>query len=358
MRIGIITHYDVHNHGAILQLNALIRVLQHFGHTAHALQFEKNYDFLGVKYKDKYNISFRSLPIYINYLSQNGLKRTLYNIKKRKILEHFKKDNALVGEYYSQTDVDTVIIGSDETFALHSGPTPVFFGHALSCKNIITYAPSFGPTTFDDIVAKGCSAFVRSGIENISALSVRDKNSFDVLQRLTGKSPTMVCDPVILYGYQEELKNMLPVKLPPYILIYAYDNNMNDPEEVGRIKSYAKKRNLKIVSAGFYHHWCDYNINVGLTELLNYFRCAEGVVTDTFHGSVLSLITNAQFAVLTRNNTNKLCNLLEEYSLMQRIFNKVPLEKIFEEQIDYSIVNEELKKRREESMAFLLDALS
>ena len=27
MKIGIITHYDVHNHGALLQLNALIRIL-------------------------------------------------------------------------------------------------------------------------------------------------------------------------------------------------------------------------------------------------------------------------------------------------------------------------------------------
>lgn len=28
MKYGIITHYDVHNHGAVLQLNALINCLQ------------------------------------------------------------------------------------------------------------------------------------------------------------------------------------------------------------------------------------------------------------------------------------------------------------------------------------------
>ena len=28
MKIGIITHYDVHNHGALLQLNALVQVLR------------------------------------------------------------------------------------------------------------------------------------------------------------------------------------------------------------------------------------------------------------------------------------------------------------------------------------------
>ena len=30
--IGIITHYDVHNHGALLQLNALVKTLQREEH--------------------------------------------------------------------------------------------------------------------------------------------------------------------------------------------------------------------------------------------------------------------------------------------------------------------------------------
>ena len=42
MDIGIITHYDVHNHGALLQLNALCKVLKKMGYEATALRFEKN----------------------------------------------------------------------------------------------------------------------------------------------------------------------------------------------------------------------------------------------------------------------------------------------------------------------------
>ena len=57
MKIGIITHYDVHNHGAILQMNALIKVLrQKFNADAHALQFDENYDFLGRELKAKYDV--------------------------------------------------------------------------------------------------------------------------------------------------------------------------------------------------------------------------------------------------------------------------------------------------------------
>ena len=89
MKFGIITHYDVHNHGALLQLNALIQVLADKGIEAYALQFDKNYDFLGIKLKSKYNISIKSIPFYLNYLKEQGVKKTLFNIKKRKILERF-----------------------------------------------------------------------------------------------------------------------------------------------------------------------------------------------------------------------------------------------------------------------------
>ena len=65
MKIGIITHYDVHNHGALLQLNALIQVLKkEFNAEAKALQYDKNYDFLGVELKAKYVLSFKSIKIY------------------------------------------------------------------------------------------------------------------------------------------------------------------------------------------------------------------------------------------------------------------------------------------------------
>lgn len=55
MKYGIITHYDVHNHGAILQMNALIKVLKRdFNIDAQALRFDKNYDFMGRALKAKY----------------------------------------------------------------------------------------------------------------------------------------------------------------------------------------------------------------------------------------------------------------------------------------------------------------
>ena len=56
-KVGIITHYDVHNHGAHLQLYALVKCLAKLGYEAKALRFQKNYDFMGgAEAGKKYNV--------------------------------------------------------------------------------------------------------------------------------------------------------------------------------------------------------------------------------------------------------------------------------------------------------------
>lgn len=355
MKYGIITHYDVHNHGALLQLNALIKVLNQYHIEAEALQFDKNYDFLGVGLKSKYNISVRSFGVYSRYLLEHGIKRTLFNLKKKQLLDAFKVREYLTGRYYTAyPELDAVIIGSDEVFALHTGPTPVFWGHGCPTQKVFSYAGCFGPTTLEDIKRLHCEAFVRSGLECMVGLGMRDRNSMDIVRKLVTKDPVLVVDPVILYGYAAEINSFQPVGLPAYLLVYAYDNHMNTPEEISMIKEYAGKHHLRIVSAGFYHGWADYNLNADPVALLRYFKYARCVVTDTFHGSVMSIITHRNVAVKLRGNANKLQNLLEEYKLTERIIDNVHgLDDIFGKDIDYSSVCDEVSRRRDASLDYL-----
>lgn len=355
MKFGIITHYDVHNHGAILQLNALKEFFAARGIEAQALQFDKNYDFMGLELKAKYNISVKSFGIYTRYLFEQGPAKALFNYRKRLILNDFKHKHDLIGSFYSKApDMDATVIGSDEVFALHTGPTPCFFGHACPGKKVFVYAGSFGPTNYEDIEKRRCMALIKSGLENMAGVSVRDENSFNIVTRLLGHEPSLVCDPVFLYGYENERAAFKRINLPPYLLVYAYDNRMNDPSEVEKIKEFARSHKLEIVSPGFYHAWCDRNIHVDPIELLNYFACASCIITDTFHGSVMSILTHGNFAVIPRSNGNKLLNLLSEYGLSDRITpNMLNLSDLFSEKIDFVRVDRELSRRRAVSAAYL-----
>lgn len=355
IKYGIITHYDVLNHGAMLQLNAMIKVLNAHHIDAQALQFEKNYDFMDRKLKSKYKVGIGSIFIYLKFLKERGLRNFLFLYKKTKLQNRFKTEQNLIGPFYSECgDLDGVVIGSDEVFALHTGPTPVFFGHALPSKKVFAYAGCFGPTTYEDVEKKNCRAFVESGLKSMSGLAMRDQNSIEIAESLTGIKPELVCDPVILYGYEKEIAvGVRPLK-EKYMVIYAYDQRMNETKEVEAIRVFAKKRNLKIVSPGFYHGWVDKNVNPSYDNILSWFKYAEYVVTDTFHGAVMSLITNREMAVKVRDNGNKLVNLLNEYGLADRLIDESwSLDNIFAKPIDWIYTNKQIEERRQKSLDYL-----
>lgn len=359
--VGIITHYDVHNHGALLQLTALIRVLANKGIQAEALKFDKNYDFLGHSLKSKYEVSLKSVGHYVKFLKDRGFGSLIYNYRKHRCLNEYRNSQNLIGEYYCDAkDIDAVIIGSDEVFALHTGPTPVFFGHGLPTDKVVSYAGSFGPTTTESIDSLNCRAFVSSGLASMKGITVRDANSAKVIRDLTGKDATIVVDPVLLYGFIHEIEQLQRPTNEKYLLVYAYDNRMNNAEEVDYIKSYARKKGLKIVSPGFYHAWVDKNINVDPINLLAWFKFAYEVITDTFHGSVMSIITESKFITKTRRENHlKLSNLLNEYQLSNRILTDWNnIEAIITPEIDYTTVNKEVTRRREESLQELNNLLA
>lgn len=217
MTYGIITHYDVLNHGAVLQLRALQRVLERdFGITAQALRYDKNYDFMGRALKAKYEPSLRSAGIYLKFLRQRGARSFLFEWRKQRLFARYKRERRLVGAYYSECPpLAGCVVGSDEVFALHTGPTPALFGHALPSGKVFAYAGSFGPTTLADIDRLGCRGLVRGGLEGMQGIGLRDRNSLDIATTLVGHTDRIrrVCDPVLLYGYRDEIAQFTPPKL-------------------------------------------------------------------------------------------------------------------------------------------------
>jgi hypothetical protein len=358
MKIGIITHYNVHNHGALLQLYALKTVLENENNNVRALTFKKNFDFMEGGIDKKYDISIKSLAWYFSYVCKIGLKRTFFNVRKKYILDQFKKP--LIGEYYSRAkNLDAVFIGSDEVFSIEAGVNPFFFGIGIPCSNIYTYAACCGPTDLQMIKQKRMEKLIKAGLEDIKKISVRDKNTYDIVKSVIDKPVELVCDPVILYGYTDEIEKAERKIKADYLLVYAYDNNMNNPEETKKIIDFAHKRNLKVISVGFHHKWCDKCVDGSPIDILGYFKYAKYVVTDTFHGSVMSLITNANFAAKIRGNKNKLHDLLVRFNLSERIVeNFNTIESILDTEIDYKPVNDVVSKMRKSSMEYLKGCLS
>lgn len=357
MRIGILTYYGVHSHGAVLQANALKSVLERMGHEVCFVTFERNYDYIPADQVRKYKISIASIPFYVKYLIKKGPANILYNLNKSKILNAYRSSQFVMGPRYNEFAGDAVIVGSDEVFSLEIGLNPFMYGNGLQTQRIISYAACFGPTTLDDIEKKNVTELISDGLKKFNYLSARDMNTKEIAETLSGKYVDLVCDPVILYGYEKEMSEFVP-KEKNYILVYSYDRNMNSSYETKTIKSYAKTMGLKTIAIGYPHGWCDANVNATPNELIGYIKNAKLVITDTFHGSVLSIICNQKFVVKLRGNQNKLGYLLEEYGLSHRIVSDFhDIKKIATENINYDEVNALMAEKRSHSLAYLENAL-
>lgn len=358
MKVGILTHYNVNNQGAQLQMIAMHNWLKDLGHDPVILTYEKNFDFLEGE-KEKNSGSLRAFPYYIRYyLLEKGFGLTLFNT--RKVLCHRKAREKFSFAPHNASGCDAIVIGSDEVYSLDVGCNPMMYGHNLGGVRAIAYAPAFGRTTRQVMDERNCTELIREGLSSMAYLSARDTHTQTLVRELTGREVPLVCDPVLLYkgGYETAHK---PIG-KPYLVVYAYDSHMTDPAEIAAIRSYAKKHGLITISLGTYHGWCDRNVVCDAESWYGYFAEAECVITDTFHGSVVAMKNHCNVAVFIRESINafKLRSLLAETGLEDRRLEAVTegnLEQVLSQAINYAEVDRRINRMTEASERYLKSAL-
>lgn len=364
MKVGILTHYNVNNQGAQLQMLALQSFIKELGHEVFVLTYDKNFDFVSDDIKKRNIITLKSFPyIFKEFLLKKGFKQTYFNYKKYSINKKFRRENFKYTSYDSSL-IDCVVIGSDEVFSNEVGCNNMMYGHGINAKRIVSYAPSFGQTNIDDIKKRNLYELISSGLKKFDYISARDENTFNIISEMTETVPVMVCDPVLLYDFSQLRENIKikPIK-KPYLIVYGYDKNFTNKKEIKAIKKYAKSKNLITVSVGTYHKWCDRNINCDCLQWLKYFENCEEIITDTFHGTILSVISNKPMAVLIRNqiNQNKLTHLTKSLKIQDRLIEEISYENLhncFNKKINFKSINNNLNKYRATSIGFLKNCLT
>lgn len=125
-----------------------------------------------------------------------------------------------------------------------------------------------------------------------------------------------------------------------------------------KIRAHANSKGLKIYCIGGVQDACDKFIDCNPFQVIAYFQHADCVVTDTFHGTILSVITHRQFASVVRKtgygNAEKMTDLLARLRLSDRIVDD--LDKVgdkVEEPIDYEQVDEIIQIERERSYKYV-----
>ena len=104
--------------------------------------------------------------------------------------------------------------------------------------------------------------------------------------------------------------------------------------------------------------------DVDAIDFINLLRHASYVITDSFHGTVFSILFHKQFSVFYRvdlsdpkSTHSRIQGLLSTYGLEDRLCETGILYKK-DNRIDYNSVDEKMNRLREESIAFFRKGLS
>lgn len=110
---------------------------------------------------------------------------------------------------------------------------------------------------------------------------------------------------------------------------------------------------MKIISILEEFPWCDESPSVTPFEMLNYFQKAELIITDTFHGTIFSIIFNKNFIITSCHNT-KVVDLTKEVTLSDRILSEqYEISELAEKPIDYESINLLIEYKRKISKEFI-----
>lgn len=356
MRIGILSMQHVRNYGSFLQAYALKTTLESFGHQCEFVDIKQGKPLPGLERNMKYLVGM-AIKRYFNW---DAIVTSLGRMKYQKLYyERFDKEYLPELGIHKHTfnEYDLVVIGSDEVFNFNQhttyGFTTQLYGDVNNAKKVVSYAGSFGTTIIDVVDKFGVRDVLVNSLRRMAAISVRDDNSFNVVKNLLGKEPSYNIDPVLMFDYQ---KYAIEPHEKDYIVVYSYPNRIKGKEEINAIKRFAKEKGKKLISICFYFPWCDETVIPHPFEVLGYMKNANYVITDTFHGCVMSIKFNKQFVALVRDsNRQKMSSLLNQFGLGDRMCEEFKdLPNRIDKTIDYDTVNEQIAKETNNSIQYLL----
>ena len=357
-KIGIMTMHRIRNYGSFMQAYALKKNIEDLGYSCVFIDY--NYEKSLIEKKKNKLISllkkvFRNINIF-KYINTHIVINKFEKMYSESLKKYLNVDYKKIDGY---KDIDELVIGSDEVFnCLQSYPVGYsreLFGMNYEHIPVISYAASFGNTTMERLNKYGVSNEIGKLFSDFSSISVRDENSFKIVNQLVKKNININLDPVLITDFENEIVDN--VNYSNYILVYAYINRINK-EEKKIIKSFAKKYNKKIITLGGYQDFADINIVAKPFEIWAYFKHADFVITDTFHGTIFSVKMHANFATIIRNgnfgNNNKLMDLMDRIKVNERILNNLEdIEDIYKTEFNYTITDEIINKEIQKSSDYL-----
>lgn len=364
-KVGIVTEHRARNFGSCLQAYALQESLRLLGVETKIIDYRPQAieDSFGIFIKDLY---FQAKDNFISLISF-WIKTVIFSPKRFQREKNFQKFR---NQYFSLTnekfddsnindnnlDFDFFFYGSDQIWnpKITKGLCPAYFGIPFkSNPNSIhaSYAASIGINNLD-----GYDAIFQEYLMNLDYISVREKSAKELLSKLTIKPIDVVLDPTLILpeNYWKNIIHEVPER--NYILVYSLkiDNNL-----INYVKRISEEKKMSVVFFDLRKRYGKRSIShytANPADFLSYVNKAEYVITNSFHGTVFSIIFRKKFVCIPMEGTSsRMVNLLELLEMTDRLFN---LNVNIDNKIDYEKIHNQLDIYRNQSISYLKKVLA
>lgn len=370
-KIGLLTLPLTDNYGGIIQLTALKTYLISQGYEVHHLN--KRYEISSVK--QLLRQLFKWNPLYFIFDPNNHAKKHRYIQKLNSFIKvELKKSTKEVftskqlAEKVNTLGLDAVIVGSDQVWrmAYINENYKDYFLAFVNSKSIkkISYAASFGKDVWG---AKDKISSVKKLLNDFSAVSLREDSGVSICKdifKITNEI-SHVLDPTFLPEqtyYESIIEREFLSEKKIGLFNYVLDKS---PKKNTIIDNTAEQLKLDVDSIYLENNLNDFlrnkTLKPSIGEWLYHFKNAEFIITDSFHGTVFSIIFNKQFIAIGNKSrgVTRFTSLLKALGLLDRFIlddNENYLT-IAQNQVDYDEVNKKLSSLKLKSKKFLKNAL-
>lgn len=357
MKVGIVTQPLYANYGGILQNYALQQVLKKMGHEPVTLDYMPSLSF------GRYLLyAGKTLVCAFSPSRRHPMKPYKHFLKRPESIDSFVRNNIettkIVPDYtknlLKKNGIEAVIVGSDQVWrygynSSHIEDMYLAFAKDYNCIKL-AYAASFGVEkwTYSEKLAKE----VRELIKQFNAVSVREDSAADICREVLDVEAKTVLDPTLLLSatdYQPFCKGPVPGE-KPYLAAYVLD--IND-EKNNYIDAVAKANGLEVKRMTVTDSGCS------IEEWLTTIKNASYVITDSYHGSLFSIILEKQFQsfINKKRGADRFYTLFKRLGIQDSLLDCVPATSVISGRIDYSHVQKRLTELQRDSLGFIKDYL-
>lgn len=363
MRVGVLTFHNAHNYGASLQALALQRVLKDLKCEPVLIHYHP------AVIDDLYQpIHEKGVKRVLKKTKMRLRKRPRARLKKYKRYQTFiKKNFNLLGNYVNADELKenelglhAYITGSDQVWnPTHTGGYDKAFTLEFVKKaKKISYAPSVGTAKVEEIYRED----YKRSLSTFDSISVREESVKADIEELSGLPVSVVLDPTLLLDRKayEVYKKPTPFK-EKYILVYMMEKNKKMIALVNKISKTTGYPVIQRKLPGVFVNECGSFYTHDPGEFLGDIAGAEFVITNSFHGTVFSILYEKPFLSMLHSGTGaRTVDLLTSLSLESHIiYDPDEFRELERMRIkDVEKVKEKIAELRKESIEFLKKSLS